>query len=55
MSTLVHIIGAIALLFIIVLVGDHLVARLRESIMHRRRNRMARKYGFVEWQPKDRS
>ncbi len=42
-------IAALALLFMLVLVGDRLVSVALDWHDARRRNRLARKYGFVEW------
>ncbi len=44
--------AVLALLFMLVLVGDHLIGRALEWRDARRRNRLARKYGFVEWSGK---
>ncbi len=45
----VYFIGAMALIFMIVIVGENLIGHVIDWHDARRRNRLARKYGFVEW------
>ncbi len=45
----VYFIGTLAALAMIVIIGDYLIGHVIDWHDARRRNRLARKYGFVEW------